>query len=477
MVDGWISPVIKLIRASDSDQEDFGVTATGAFDTDAYNAWVSGTTAKVVTWYDQSGNGYDAAQSTDANRPEFKINIQSLPVVFFRDADFTPQLTLTLPSGISNKLNDMTQITVARCVDEFQSAILGPVWPSFGVGAGFNDFGGSGGVIEITSPTDSTGFYDRALNGLPTTSLNLLPNMSRMEAIGFYNSGIGSDSADQRYMISSLRAPTTTTGSIPVWKNAGVAQMPIGGSLGARGDGGNQSQAEVQCMMLARGGSVLQTEEIMEVMQTSYALRTGAERVVWWCGDSLSAGYEGGYDFRSRSPGVLCDALQDRFLVMTYAKAGKRFDQLDADCANATTGIDHWMTAAQTKMDYAAIVIGSLGTNDLNATANGGSAASLATLQSRCNAFVAARKATNARLVLITTIAAAGSYITNDTTRTDYNSWLMAGSSDADGVIDIASLDFTGKMQGDGVHWTEEGNAMVAQAVADYLASVLPEPP
>jgi len=477
LVDGYAGNAITLIRASDSDQEDFGFAANGAFDESAYTTWVSGTTAKVVTWYDQSGNGYDATQTTDANRPEFKINVHDRPCVYFRDADFTPQLTLNLPSGITNKLCDMTQITVGRCVDEPQANVTGPVWPAFGVGTLYSDFGASGGVIEITSSSSSLGFYDRSLNGNPVVYSSLYPSTSRMEAVGFFNTGVGSNAADQRYITSTFRNAETRTGAITVWKNAGVAQMPVGGKLGSRGDGGQQSQGEVQAMILARGGSISQTDEMMTAVKESFALGGSFERLWIWAGDSLAAGYEGGYDYKGRSPGVLCSALTERHLVLTYAKAGKRFDQLDTDCANASTGIDHWLSASESKMPYAAYVFAALGTNDLNATANGGSAASLATLQSRCNTFIANRKASGAAAVIISTIVEAGSYITNDTTRLDYNTWVRANLSDADGYVDLAALNWTGKKQGDGVHWTEAGNAMAAQAVADYInAPPIPPP-
>lgn len=471
LVAAYSGYAIKLIRASDSGQEDFGFLSDGKFDLPAYLTWVSGTTAKVVTWYDQSGNGNNATQSTDADRPEFKINVQGHPVVYFRDADFTPQLYLALPSGITNNLINLTQITVARCVDELQSTVSGPVWPALGVGTGFNDFGASGGVVEITSPNSTQGLYDRSLNGNPVVYLSLYPSTSRLEAVGIYNTGTGSSSSDQRYITSTYRSPRTVTDSISVWKNTGVAQLPVGGRLGCRGDGGVQSQAEAVCMLVARSGSISQTEEMMTAIKQSFGLRPRPKRILWWCGDSLAAAYDSGYDYKSRSPGVLCDALQNDYIVFTFAKAGKRWDQLDSDAASSTNGIDPWLTAAETKMPKAADIFVLLGANDLNASANGGSAASLATIQSRCNTFIAARKASGAGRVFVGTIPSAGSYITTDATRTDYNAWLLAGSSSADGVVDLAALNWVGKMQGDGVHWTAEGNAMAAQAVADFLMS------
>lgn len=469
MVTSYTGAAITLIRASDSDTEDFGFLADGRFNLPAYLTWVSGTTAKVTVWYDQSGNGFNATQTTEANRPEFRINVQGQPVVYFRDADFTPQLFLTLPVGITNNLINLTQITVARCVDELQAYVSAPVWPSFGIGTAFSAFGANDGVVEITSASTTQGFYDRSLNGQPIVYLSLYPTTSRLEAVGIYNTGTGGNSSDQRYITTSYRSPRTITGAIQIWKNAGVAQMPVGGRLGCRGDLGAQSQAEAVCMLVARGGSISQTEEMMMSIKQSFGLRPRPKRILWWCGDSLAASYEGGYDYKGRSPGVLCDAMQDDYIVFTFAKAGKRWDQLDSDAASSTNGIDPWLSAAETKMAKAADIFVLLGANDLNATANGGSAVNLATLQSRCNTFIGARKASGAGRVFVGTIPAAGAYITTDATRTDFNAWLLAGSSSADGVVDLAALNWVGKMQGDGVHWTQDGNAMAARAVADFL--------
>lgn len=76
---------INVIRASDSATLDIGFAGDGKMDVATLTAFLSGTTGKVVTWYDQSGNGRDLTQATDGNRPA--LVLQSLGI--FPSMQFT----------------------------------------------------------------------------------------------------------------------------------------------------------------------------------------------------------------------------------------------------------------------------------------------------------------------------------------------------------------------------------------------------
>lgn len=78
---------IRLIRASDSAQQDFNTLTNGALDIASISTFLTSTTGKVVTLYDQTGNGFDITQSTDANRPDFLLNqLNGLPIITFATA-------------------------------------------------------------------------------------------------------------------------------------------------------------------------------------------------------------------------------------------------------------------------------------------------------------------------------------------------------------------------------------------------------
>jgi hypothetical protein len=64
---------VRLIRASDSSQQDFNTLASGGIDIASITSFLASTTAKVVTLYDQTASGFDATQATGANRPAFAL--------------------------------------------------------------------------------------------------------------------------------------------------------------------------------------------------------------------------------------------------------------------------------------------------------------------------------------------------------------------------------------------------------------------
>jgi hypothetical protein len=71
---------VRIIRASDSTQQDFNTLANGSLDTASIATFLTATTGKIVTLYDQTGGGYDLTQGTDASRPAYTANaIGSLP--------------------------------------------------------------------------------------------------------------------------------------------------------------------------------------------------------------------------------------------------------------------------------------------------------------------------------------------------------------------------------------------------------------
>ena len=70
---GYTGPLIRLRRSSDNTEQDFG-SGLGMGETVDYSAidtFLGGTTAFVVKWYDQSGQGRDLQQQTASRQPTF----------------------------------------------------------------------------------------------------------------------------------------------------------------------------------------------------------------------------------------------------------------------------------------------------------------------------------------------------------------------------------------------------------------------
>jgi len=66
----YTGSAIRVRRASDNAEQDIGFDANGDLDTTALASFCSGTDGFVKVWYDQSGNGVDAEQTTTGNQPK-----------------------------------------------------------------------------------------------------------------------------------------------------------------------------------------------------------------------------------------------------------------------------------------------------------------------------------------------------------------------------------------------------------------------
>jgi hypothetical protein len=64
----------RLRRVSDNVEDDFGPDGTGWIDAAAITTWLGGSSARVVTMYDQSGNSRPFSQSTAADQPVLDLS-------------------------------------------------------------------------------------------------------------------------------------------------------------------------------------------------------------------------------------------------------------------------------------------------------------------------------------------------------------------------------------------------------------------
>jgi hypothetical protein len=65
----YTGSAIRVRRASDNTEQNIGFS-NNQLDTSALTSFCSGTNGFVTTWYDQSGNGRNATQTTAANQPQ-----------------------------------------------------------------------------------------------------------------------------------------------------------------------------------------------------------------------------------------------------------------------------------------------------------------------------------------------------------------------------------------------------------------------
>ncbi len=84
----YTGPAIRVRRSSDNAEQDIGFTALGNLDTVSLLAFVGSNSGYISKWYDQSGNGYDATQTTAANQPRV-VNAGVVETSSGRPAIFT----------------------------------------------------------------------------------------------------------------------------------------------------------------------------------------------------------------------------------------------------------------------------------------------------------------------------------------------------------------------------------------------------
>jgi hypothetical protein len=66
----YTGPLVRVRRASDNAEQDVLATYDGELNVEALATFCAGTDGFIKTWYDQSGNGNDATQTSNANQPK-----------------------------------------------------------------------------------------------------------------------------------------------------------------------------------------------------------------------------------------------------------------------------------------------------------------------------------------------------------------------------------------------------------------------
>jgi hypothetical protein len=105
---------IRVRRSSDNTEQNIGFTALGDLDTSALTTFCSGTNGFVTTWYDQSGNGRNAINTTAANQPQIVSSGSVLtltgtgsskPCMLFDGTNDFLDLSTTLPIATGDKFS------------------------------------------------------------------------------------------------------------------------------------------------------------------------------------------------------------------------------------------------------------------------------------------------------------------------------------------------------------------------------------
>lgn len=171
---------IKVRRASDNTEQDIGFS-NNELDTTSLASFCSGTDGFVTTWYDQSGNGRNATQTTAANQPQIVssglvIDVNSKPSLQF---DGSGDIMKYVGSGTSSS-NSLFVLSKCNNLSASYQTIcsIGDIKPS----DAFAYMLLGGGVNKRTIYSDSI----RSDDGTRTTNQELVSIDAASSSISMY---------------------------------------------------------------------------------------------------------------------------------------------------------------------------------------------------------------------------------------------------------------------------------------------------
>lgn len=116
VVQDYLGSPIRVRRVSDDAESDIGFDGSGNLDLTTYNTFKGASSLRLTTWYDQTGNGYNATQVTKTLQPTITTNgFNGAPQVEFTN---TYWLATTQAQNILSANRDVTIFYATKAVSE-----------------------------------------------------------------------------------------------------------------------------------------------------------------------------------------------------------------------------------------------------------------------------------------------------------------------------------------------------------------------
>lgn len=453
---------VDVVRDSDSSILTIGFV-NNVIDIATLAKFIQGTVGRISTWYDQSGNGRNATQTTPSYRPKIdpSLRIGKLPAIIFDPVQsggtqFSPTYTplecfLLLPSGVSGNSLNFAVVSAVRARSVAKPvAFLGlssAASKNLSIAAQFPPTSAVQPVSLVQQ--NSTVFNIASSGAAASTSGNVVCFSSAASGVSSYN-------AEHIGLVSPTTILTDT------W---------AGGNIGGNAQGiyGYMDMSELLIYSAA-----LPTVDAIAVQATVY---TGLEiypqvrDVVAFDGDNIMEGYQ---STKNKSiPRIISDVLDTPALVYNGAVSGSTVATRISTYASQIATLYNALTANN-------ILVVAGGSNDLISYATPQTNALYTNLQS----YVAAAHATGWKVIVCTVLPSASMTTANgrDPDRINYNNLLVANwSTFADGLINLAAHPVMGLFSNtsntlyyaDGTNPTDLGYSLLAGLVADAVNTLI----
>ena len=225
----YTGDAIRVRRASDNTEQDIAFV-NNELDTSSLTSFCSGTDGFVTTWYDQSGDGNDASQTTAGSQPKIYDSVTGVilengkPAVNFDGVDDFLLLSGISTSGISSMTHTRVYSTeIAAAADS------GGTLYAFGNSSNLSEYFGMSGVTSALSGEYMAWSFNDGIVTTPrlgSTTYRRSADTQVLELENWLSSGFDSYQNNNAITIDLSNNWTTTTNSSP--SNFTVNQLGIG---------------------------------------------------------------------------------------------------------------------------------------------------------------------------------------------------------------------------------------------------------
>ena len=423
-----------------SNTKTIGYASDGTLDMVAFSA--TGGTASIATWYDQSGNGYNATQGTAINQPSLTnlVLIDGLPAVFPLSAALNSAGNaqwLVIPTGLATTQQNYNMSGVIKFTDNYENTAIGQVGQSTGT---------------------NTAWFTNATTGLNQTGCST----TAYPQPGVVTFVMGGTSLGQQ---DSLQNDITTDGY--QCYTGGAAGAQTGGIIGPTSSSlqGNQYAAFIVTGSL----TAAQTQALNNSLSYWFHVPSQGTDLLFFAGDSITAGSQS--SLGQSYPQQIDQLLQTTGRSIKIMDGGQPGILASTYCAASPFPPTSLYRATNTTNTLSIL----LGTNDIGTAPN---AASVYTSLTQC----IQRAQSVGYKVIINTILPSTEFSSGTplTTWTNLNSLIVANAAGADYVCNLQSDPSMGPagvwsnaaLYADGLHPTSLGYSYIAQFVRGCYAKL-----